>query len=210
MKCAAVVSFAILFGSTILPGQTASKGQAQIVIQKSSTAPDGSTVWTTQTLSQTDARKAGIRIPALTNSCPVSLRAKQAAAAFARQVNNGGPQDNGTRPRDIAQRLHLSVTSADSRRVVAANVTVRGFANKGRFVETMSTGDNTDAAKTFDVQFRAGPEHEISTELWVPGLSAVRSIDLNSITYDDGSTWKLAAGGSCSALVDGVMLIGGR
>jgi hypothetical protein len=180
------------------------------VIQKSSTALDGSTVWTTQTVSPAEAQKAGIRIPMLASGCPVSLRAKQSAAALARQVNDGRQQDDSARPEGIAQLLHLIVSSPGTRRVITANVTVHGFANRGRVVETLSTRDDTDAAKTFDVQFAAGPGREISTDLWVPGLSAVGSIDVNSVTYDDGSTWKLAAGGSCRVPIDGVMLIGSR
>jgi len=41
----------------------------------------------------------------------------------------------------------------------------------------------------------------------VPGLSAVSMIDLNSVTYSDGSTWKLAAGSVCSSRIDPMMLV---
>ena len=217
MKCAAAVSIALLLVSTALTGQDPNQYQTaiqkssdQILVQQSITAPDGSTVWTTRTLTPAEAQKAGIRIPPLVNSCPVSLRARQAAAAFTRQVNHGRPRDNGVPPRDIAQRLHLSVTSQGAKRVLAANITVRGFADKGRLVEALSTQDNPDAAKTLEAHFATGTAHENSTDLWIPGLSAVSSIDLNSITYDDGSTWKLAAGSSCRVPIDGVMLIGNR
>jgi len=114
---------------------------------------------------------------------------------------------NGVRIKGIAQLLHLIVTSPNSKRVVAANVTVHGFANKGRVVPTLSAQDSSDATKTFDVKFPAEPK-EISTDLAVPGFSAVSAIDLNSVTYADGSTWKLAAGSTCSSRIDPIMQTG--
>jgi len=114
---------------------------------------------------------------------------------------------NGVPVNSVAQRLHLIVTNPDSRRVVAANVTVRGFANKARIVQTMSGSDSSDAAKTMDVRFSAGSDKEASADLRVPGLTAVSEIDLNSVTFSDGSTWRLAAGGSCRSWIDGLMLV---
>jgi hypothetical protein len=70
--------------------------------------------------------------------------------------------------------------------------------------------DPSDATRTLDVAFPAGSDKNASADLWVPGMSAVYSIDLVSVTYADGSTWKLAAGKTCHTPIDGVMLVGGR
>jgi hypothetical protein len=35
-------------------------------------------------------------------------------------------------------------------------------------------------------------------------------IDLNSVTFADGSTWKIAQGQSCRVWVDGLMLVSGH
>jgi hypothetical protein len=117
---------------------------------------------------------------------------------------------NGVPVNGVAQRLHLIVTNPDSRRVVQASVTVRGFADKARVVQTMSSSDSPDAARTMDVRFLAGSGKEVSADLRVPGLTAVSAIDLNSVTYADGSIWKLAAGGSCRSWIDGLMLVSGN
>jgi hypothetical protein len=135
-------------------------------------------------------------------SCPVSLYARQAPGANRMEVN-------GVPLKGIAQLLHLMVNAPNSSRVVAAQVTVHGFTNKVRAVQTASTPDPSDAAKTFDVRFPTGPK-EIATDLAVPGFSAVRTIDLNSVTYADGSTWKLAEGSTCRSRIDPIMLISGR
>ena len=180
---AAAVSFALLLASTVVIAQT--------------------TVSQKQTVAQQTAVTV-VEIAPPPGSCPISLHARHAPGGDAIEVN-------GTRIQDTAQRLHLSISDSDSRRIVAANVTVRGFSNKARYMPTMSTQDSSDAAKTLDVRFPSGPGSgtgkESSTDLAVPGLTAVTVIDLNSVTYADGSTWKLAAGSSCRSWVDGLMLV---
>ena len=201
MRCAAAVSFALLLGSMTLAAQTAIQNQAQTIVQKTRTAPDGSAVWTTQTVNQADMQAAVVRIAPMIDTCPISLHARQAPGGDMMEVN-------GVRLKGIAQFLHLTVAAPNSKHIVEANVTVRGFANKGRLVQTMSNQDSSDAAKTFDVRFLVGPGKEISADLRVPGLTAVSVIDLNSVTYADGSIWKLAAGSSCRSWIDGFMLVG--
>jgi len=136
----------------------------------------------------------------LIDTCPISLQARHAPGGDMIKVD-------GVPIKGIAQMLHLTVTNPDSRHVVAANVTVRGFANKGRLMQAMSDQDSYDAAKTLDVSFPSGSSKEAAADLRVPGFSAVTLIDLNSVTYSDGSSWKLAAGGSCRSWIDGLMLV---
>ena len=153
---------------------------------------------------QNVVRQTVIEVESPPSSCPISLHARHA-------LGGGAIEVSGTRIQDGAQRLHLSISGSDSRRVVAANVTVRGFSNKARYIPAMSTQDNSDAAKILDVRFPSGPGSESgrqsSTDLAVQGLTAVTVIDLNSVTYSDGSTWKLAVGSSCRSWVDGLMLV---
>lgn len=200
MNHAGAVSFALLLASNFVIAQTASQSQPGVEMHTAvtSAAPDGSTVWTTRTASQEEVLKLAANV--LANSCPISLHARHAP---------GGEviETNGKRIQDAVQRLHLIIGDPNSRRIVAANVTVRGFSNKARYMPTMSTEDSSDAAKTLDVRFPSGAGNESSTDVAVPGLNAVTSIDLNSVSYSDGSTWKLAAGSSCRSWVDGLMLV---
>lgn len=145
-------------------------------------------------------RTTVVRVAPPLDGCPISLRAQQAPGG-GRMVVNGVPLTG------IAQTLHLIVSPPESRRVVAANVTVRGFSNKARVLPIMENHDPGDAAKTLEVRFSAGPSKEVSADLLVPGLSATTVIDLNSVTYADGSTWKLAAGTACRSWIDGLMLV---
>jgi hypothetical protein len=132
------------------------------------------------------------------------VRAQQAANGSKWEVDN-------SRPKGPAQRLYLVLVSPNSNRITSATVTVRGLTPKNRITQTLSSpGNSSDAAKTLSITFPAGPGKEVSSDLLVPGLSAVSSIDLDSITYADGSAWKLAAGNVCRTPIDGFMLISGR
>ena len=211
MNHAVALSAALVFASAALSAQTASQSQPQIEIHKTvtSTAADGSIKWTTTPASEADVQKAQRFLAPLLNTCPVSLSAQQSSSAFKREVGSGS-----SGPEGVAQWLHLNIANPDSRRVVAATVTVHGFADKSRMVPAasavLSNGDSSDAARTLDVRFSAVGGGDVGAQIRVPGLTGVTSIELKAVTYGDGSTWKLAAGGSCSVPIGGLMLVGNQ
>jgi hypothetical protein len=173
----AFVSIALSLGSTLLTAQTAVAPGIQV----------------SQTVVLTLASPAA--------NCPVSLRAQQMPGGDRRVVN-------GASVKPLAQRLHLTATAPHSGPIVAANITVRGYTGKPRFTPVgTSDQDAGDSARTLDVAFAPARGRDASTDIALAGFSAVKVVDLNSITYSDGSTWKLNAGSSCRTWIDGTMLI---
>jgi hypothetical protein len=173
----AVFSIAFLLGPTLVTAQTA--------------VPPSSPVSQTAVLE--------VALPAA--HCPVSLHAQQMPGADRWVVN-------GVSIKPLAQRLHLTATAPHSGPIVAANITVRGYAGKSRFTPVGAPDqDARDSARTLDVAFASGAGGEASTNIALAGFSAVTVVELNSITYSDGSRWKLSAGSSCRTWIDGVMLI---
>jgi hypothetical protein len=145
-----------------------------------------------------------IQLPPQASPCPVSMRAQHAADGDLLAVNS-------SHPKGIGQSLHLSVTSPDSRRIASATVTVRGLTPKGRVTQALTDQDEaSDAEKSMEIRFSAEPGKGASADVWVPGLSMVKSIDMQSVTFTDGSTWKLPAEKTCRTFPDPVMLISGR
>ena len=190
MQRAVVLFLAFGFGSCLLAAQTAGSATSgmehagQTIVVRQLPPPD---------------------------TCPVSLTARQSSAAFARQVRGSEPPANGDLIiKDVAQKLHLSAIGPDSKRVVAASLIVRGFSNKSRVMRVLSTDTDYDAAKILNVRFSQDSDKKDSADVSVPGLSAVGAIDLNSVTYADGSTWKVAGNHSCRAWIDGLLLVSGR
>jgi hypothetical protein len=184
MKLAVQLSCLLVAGSTTLAAQSANQSYA--------------------TIEKFDPTQTVIIAGPSTASagCPVSLRAEQGTGADRLAVSS--------RPAGIAQLLHLIITNPDSRRITGASVTVRGFAGKGRAMQAASADKSTNAARSLDVKFTAGSDKNGLADLWVPGLTSVQSIDLNSVTYADGSTWKLAADATCRIRPDWVMQVSSR
>jgi hypothetical protein len=106
--------------------------------------------------------------------------------------------------------LHLILTNPDSRRLVSARVRVHGLSGKGHVTQTLSGQNNSDAAATLDVQLAQGQGKDASGDLRVTNMTAVLSIDLNSVTYADGSTWSFSGREACRVAPDKMMPIAGR
>jgi len=210
------ISTVLLLGSVLLTAQTSGQGHSQAGMEKvvTSTAPDGSTIWTTVPMTEAERQKVQAMSASLPNTCPVSLTAQQSSAAFKREVGSGS-----ARPDGIAQWLHLNIAGSGSRRVVTATVTVHGFADKSRMLPASSavlsspmssSAASSDASWTENVRFSPAGASDVAAQLRVPGMTGVTAIDLKAVTYADGSTWKLAQGSSCRVSIGGLMLVGNR
>ena len=199
MRAYGVVSVVLLFGSmTIaaqsggyrLPAQTGSYGWAGMEGPPQA-QPNGPL-----------RAAAGERHAA----CPVSLRALHGADGNMLKVDKN-------RPAGIAQLLHLIVTNPDSRQIVAARVRVRGLSGKGRMTLTANQGATQgagDATRSLEARFSTGAGKEVSSDVWVPGMTAVLDVELNSVTFADGTTRKFAGVEACRIAPEPLMLIADR
>ena len=99
------------------------------------------------------------------------------------------------------------MTNRLSRDIVSARITAHGFSGKWKVVTLSDAPDAPDLAKTVDVVLDVKGNGHASRDLSLNHFTAVTSIDLNSVTYSDGSTWQTSAPGACSVTPDLVMLI---
>ena len=188
MKIGFVSLFALALGACPLAAQYTHVPQMQVT---SGTAGTGGV----QTLV--------IVPPPLASNCPVSMRAQH--------LSDGNLVRTGkaAHPAGIGQRLHLTLKTPHAEQVAGAQVTIRGTTPKGRVMQASST-DSSDAMRELSVSFSTEPDGSASADLWVPGVTAIQSIELDSVSYSDGSTWKAAAGDACRITPDPLMLISGR
>lgn len=133
-----------------------------------------------------------------TPACPVSLRAQHGADGGIRKVDK-------SKPEGIAQLLHLILTSKDSRQIVEARLRVRGVSPIGR-VTNADTFNGANATRSVSVRFTPSGENEVSGKVWVPGLSAVLEVQLNGVTYADGSMQRFSSS-ECRFTPEHTMLI---
>jgi hypothetical protein len=166
----------------------------------------GSVTLSAQSATQNQTQTSVDRLPIASGGCPVSLRALHGADGSMLKVDKN-------RPAGIAQLLHLIVTNPDSRQIVAARVRVRGLSGKGRMTQTSgqdATRGAADATRSLEVRFSAGSDKEVSSDVWLPGMTAVLEVELNSVTFADGTTRRFAGVEACRIAPDPLMLIAGR
>jgi len=144
-----------------------------------------------------------VQLPPMNSVCPVSLHAQHGAGGDLLRVNRHSHSGLG-------QAVHLILTSPDSRTIVEAKVMVYGLSGKNRLTPALSNQDDSDATYPLVVKFTAGDKKSASSDLWVPGMTATLSVDLESVTFADGSTWKLQDGKTCRTPVDPLMLVSGH
>lgn len=135
--------------------------------------------------------------------CPVSLRVQHGSGGSMLAVDKG-------RPKGLGQLAHVTLASRlPGKQIQSARITAYGLSAKGRIAQA-SANEKFDVVKNLDVTFAQEEGTTAAADLWVPGMTAVRLLHLDSLTYADGSTWKVEAGGSCSVVPDGLMRIAQR
>jgi hypothetical protein len=141
--------------------------------------------------------------------CPLQMRVRQGTGGNMMAVDEKGKQIEV-----FAQRLRLLLNDVrrehqTAARMVEATVTVHGTSAKGQVLPADTRRDSSgEIAKTLTVQLIAYGEPEVSGDIRLPGFTSTRMVDLQSVAYDDGSTWKLSGTDTCHVPPDMVMLVG--
>jgi hypothetical protein len=89
--------------------------------------------------------------------------------------------------------------------IVNAEITAHAFSNKWRVFSVPAP--KPDLWRTIDVAFDVKGNGSASRELSFAHFPAIRTFDVNSVTYADGSTWHASSPGSCSVAARGPMRI---
>ena len=193
MGRASILSFVFLLSNALI------LGQQQLTKQDADSA------------SLTHVRSAG-------TVCPIGVEANLVALP---SVSNAGPSINGQPTqrkepslegqqvtKDYLQ-LHLDVSNPSSRDIVGAQFTVHGFSRKLRVIDPSDPSNAPDLWRTVDVALDVQENGHASSELSLTHFTAIiTSIDLNSVTYADGTQWQAPSPGVCSTIPNALMRIG--
>lgn len=124
--------------------------------------------------------------------CPLNLRAQH--------LSDGDLVKTGiAHPKGIGQALHLTLSDLDRGPVAEANVLLRGFTPKGRLSQAAPDA-KPNATRRQRIRFAPGQNQ--SADIWVPGLSAITSVEIVSVTYANGSSWTPSGSLSCRVTPD--------
>ena len=133
------------------------------------------------------------------SKCPVGLEVEQNGSLVAYSV----PADDvDHRP---LQRFDLKMTNLSPHEIVNAEITAHAFSDKWRVFSVPAP--TPDLAKTVDFAFNVKGNSSASRELSFAHLPAIRSFDVDSVTYADGSTWHASSPGACSVSPDAIVRI---
>ena len=180
MKCASILSLAILL-------TTAS-------------------AFSQETVMHSDAKLA-LATPPLhmdSTNCPVGLEVKH-ATGLPTAITAEGPAIHGKplpygQIADQNQGIHLTLINLSPQSIVSAQVLIHGFSNKRRYVPL--PGADPDLVTTVDVALDVKGNGQASRNLSLSHFTAITAVDVNAITYADGSTWRTSSPGTCSAPPD--------
>jgi hypothetical protein len=188
MKPSVVLAIALLSGPIPLAAQQGAGGRNTMSLgtvgntPKNFTAPSTITIYAQQ----------------MPTNCPAMLSA--------RHLSDGSViLTSRSHPKGIGQWLHIALNTHQG---AIATLAVHGFSNKGRMTEA-SLGSSPDAVRNVTV-YLAPAQDQAGGSVWAPELTAVTSIDLVSLKYDDGSSWSAQDGHTCRVTPDPMMLITAR
>jgi hypothetical protein len=99
------------------------------------------------------------------------------------------------------------MTNPSPKEIVSAQITVHGFSDKWRAIPLASAKDTPDLRKTVNLVLNVKGKDHVSSDLSLPRFTSVAYVDLDSLTYADGATWKASAPSTCSVSPDPWMLV---
>ena len=175
-------------------------------------------------LGQQQVTKQDAGSPSLTHvrsagtNCPIGVEASLVSLP---SVSNAGPSINGQpaqrkgpslegqqATKDYLQ-LHLDVSNPSTRDIVGAQFIVHGFSRKLRLIDPSDPSNAPDLWRTVDVALDVQGKGHASIELSLTHFTAIiTSIDLDSVTYADGTQWQAPSAAACSTIPNVLMRIG--
>lgn len=177
MKIAAI-AFVVLLSSLPLAAQNGAKPEGQVFV---------------------------LRTQPLASGCPIGMVANQGVWDHTIRVRQG-QQEKVIQP--FGQRIFLTLNDSQPASIVAATVKVYGLTGKNRKLETAGNSSaNAEATKIMKIAFAARQKNGVSTDLYIPGFTAVSFIELLDVSYEDGRVWRIGGSSVCRVAPDPLMLI---
>lgn len=139
-------------------------------------------------------------------SCPVDLQVEHSGLFVERNAKYGSWGDVARSVPE--QRLELIMSNLLPKEIVSAEITAHGFSHQGRLIPLSNTNPTPDLAKTVYVTLDVEGNGRASRDLSFAYFAAITTIDVNSVTYANGSAWHASSSRACSFIPNGFMRVG--
>lgn len=137
--------------------------------------------------------------------CPVGLKVNHGPSLLKRDTNYGPFASPA--PKVQEQTIQLTMTNNSPKEIVSAQITVYGFSDKWRAIPLAGAKDSPDLRKTVNLVLNVKGNDHASSDLSLRRFTSVAYVDLDSLTYADGATWRASSPAACSVTPDPFMLV---
>ena len=142
------------------------------------------------------------------SKCPVGLEVEQNGSLVAYTNPKFGPNTESDPAEGVhqrSQRFDFKMTNFSPHEIVNAQITAHAFSEKWRVFSVPAP--TPDLWQMVDVAFDVKGNGSATRELSFAHFPAIRTFDVNSVTYADGSTWHAPSPGACSVAPSLIMRI---
>jgi hypothetical protein len=137
--------------------------------------------------------------------CPVGLKVNHGPSLQKRDTKSGPFVPPA--PKVQEQRIQLTMTNPSPKEIVSAQITIYGFSDKSRAIPLAGAKDTPDLRKTVNLVLDVKGNDHVSSDLSLHRFTSVAYVELDSITYADGATWKASPRSACSVTPELFMLV---
>jgi hypothetical protein len=131
------------------------------------------------------------------NNCPIGIAAQHTPGGTFAQVSPAPPN---------SLAYNISLSAFDGRLIRQADVTLHGIIGV-HFMPTTPKADTTDATETFTLTQGATPKPHFQSVVYAKKLTGVQWIQVDEVTYADGTQWHQTPGSVCRVTPNGLLLI---
>jgi hypothetical protein len=142
-------------------------------------------------------------------ACPVGLEANHGSSYLARKTINGRDSDPGMTGQEPGQRIRLKMTNQRLQDIASLEITVHGLSNRWRTIPLSTAPYKADLFKKLHLVLAVKPNANASSDLALNRFTTVTAIDLDAVTYADGSVWRASSPHSCTVVPSALMLASG-
>ena len=165
-------------------------------------------------MAQTPAQNGNpstVLITAPLGNCPVGISARRGLGVGAVAVDNDKPDRNGPNDRinrgEASQQLQILMLNLKAVGVTGAQITAHGTAPGAGRVIPAGDADGATATQTVYLKLAVGAGGEGSTDVRFRGFTSISLLDLDAVSFADGTSWHSAAGHTCEIVPSRFMLV---
>jgi hypothetical protein len=137
--------------------------------------------------------------------CPVGIKVSH-GLSFLKRDTEFGPFVPPS-PNVQEQRIQFTMTNPSRKEIVSAQITIYGFSDKWRALPLAHAKDAPDLRKRINLVLNVKGNDHASSDLSLNRFTSVAYVNLDSLTYADGATWKAHSPAACSVTPDPLMLV---